>query len=88
MRYAACTQDDITFLNTLVVKKSQKDSTVFMGPEFRNVSVITAWNNQMDQFNERGSARFAADNSQQLTDFYSIDSLGPQDKNGRKKDKN
>ena len=26
MHYAACTQDDITFLNTLVVKKTQPSS--------------------------------------------------------------
>ena len=87
MRYAACTQEDIAFLNTLVAKKSQKDTAIFTDPEFRNVSVITAWNNQKDQFNERGSARFAADNKQQLTNFYSIDSLGPQDENGRTKNK-
>ena len=83
MRYAACTQDDIVFLNTLVAKNLR--SHVFTDPEFRNVSVITAWNNQKDEFNEQGSARFGTDNDQQLTDFYSIDSLGPQDEKRQKK---
>ena len=79
MRYAACTQEDIIFLNTLVPKNSQNDTTVFTHPEFRNVSIITAWNNHKDQFNELGCARYAEDYKQQLTNFYSIDSLGPQD---------
>ena len=83
MRYAACTKDDILFLNTLVAKNLQRN--VVTDPEFRNVSVITAWNNQKDEFNEQGSARFEADNKQRLTDFYSIDSLGPQYENGPKK---
>ena len=42
MQYAACTKDDILFLNTLVVKNLQRN--VLTDPEFRNVSVITAWN--------------------------------------------
>ena len=43
---------------------------------FRNVSIITALNSQKDCINELGSAHFAADNGQTLTDFYSVDTLG------------
>ena len=82
MRYAACTENDVVFLNTLVAKNLQSD--VFTDPEFRNVSVITAWNSQKDEFNEQGSVRFEADSNQPLTDFYSIDTLGAQDENSPK----
>ena len=43
---------------------------------FRNVSIITALNSQKDRINESGSACFAADTGQTLTDFYSVDTLG------------
>jgi hypothetical protein len=86
MRYKDCTYDDIAFLNSRVVDKVDKD--LFKDPRFRNVAVITAWNSQKDRFNEQGSARFAADHGQQLTHFYSIDSLGVQDENSSKKKKN
>jgi hypothetical protein len=40
---------------------------------FRNVSIITARNAQKDRINELGCERFAAENNQTLTSFYSID---------------
>ena len=73
------------FLKSLVAKDSRRN--IFKDPEFRNVSVITAWNNHKDEFNEQGSARFESDTKQTLTDFYSIDSLGPQDENSPRKRK-
>ena len=72
MCYKACTQDDIEFLRTRITgpginkpKLAEKD--------FRNVSIITAWNSQKDKINELGSARFAKETQQHLVDFYSID---------------
>ena len=72
MRYKACTKDYIEFLRTCITgpeinkpKLAEKD--------FRNVSIITAWNSQKDRINELGSARFARETQQHLVDFYSID---------------
>ncbi|KAF8803972.1 hypothetical protein BYT27DRAFT_7225459 [Phlegmacium glaucopus] len=56
MRYAACTKDDLTFLQTLVVNKNGKDKTL-TDPNFRNVSVITSLNTQKDQINDLGTQR-------------------------------
>ncbi|KAN0101085.1 hypothetical protein V8E55_001069 [Tylopilus felleus] len=41
--------------------------------KFQNVSIITAWNSHKDQINELGCTRFAKDNNQCLTPFYSED---------------
>ena len=41
--------------------------------DFRNVSIITAWNSQKDRINELGSIRFAKETNQHFTDFYSVD---------------
>ncbi|KAF8973570.1 hypothetical protein BDZ97DRAFT_1648442 [Flammula alnicola] len=88
MRYAACTPDDIAFLDSRVAVDLSKDSKpVLTNDRFRNVSIITAWNNQKDRFNEKGATRFAEDNEQELTHFYSIDSLGAQDENVAKNGK-
>jgi hypothetical protein len=85
MRYGACTVDDIVFLNSRVADNLFEDKkSIFSDPRFRNVSVITAWNNQKDHFNEQGSARFAADHGLELTHFYSMDSLGIQDESSNK----
>jgi hypothetical protein len=72
MRYKACTQEDIAYLRTRITgpgisrpKLAEKD--------FRNVSIITAWNSQKDRINELGSVRFAKETNQHLIDFYSID---------------
>ena len=72
MRYRACTQEDIEFLRTRITgpgtsrpKLAEKD--------FRNVSIITAWNSQKDRINELGSVRFAKETNQHLTDFHSVD---------------
>ena len=43
---------------------------------YTRVDIITALNSQKDRINELGSARFAADTGQTLTDFYSVDTLG------------
>ena len=41
--------------------------------DFRNVSIITAWNSQKDRINELGSVWFAKETEQCLVDFYSVD---------------
>ena len=50
MRYKACTQADIAFLNTLVSSKLKEQSHITQ-QEFRNVSIITALNSQKDEIN-------------------------------------
>ena len=74
MRYAACTPEDIAFLRTLIAGRGVT-SPCLSDPRFRNVSIITARNNQRDRINEEGSRRFAADHGLELTHFYSIDEL-------------
>ena len=75
MRYAACTADDIKFLRSHVAGR-RPDQPKLAEKCFRNVSIITALNSQKDHINELGSACFAADTGQTLTDFYSVDTLG------------
>jgi hypothetical protein len=74
MRYAACTPDDIAFLKTLIAGKDDKSPSL-KDSRFRNVSIITARNNQRDRINEEGSRRFVADHGLELSHFYSLDEL-------------
>jgi hypothetical protein len=80
MRYKACTQADIAFLNTLVSSKLKGRSHITQ-QEFRNVSIITALNCQKDEINRLGSLRFAAESKQALNHFVSVDSI-PSDESG------
>src|SRR5882762_9733386 len=75
MRYAACTPEDIKFLKTQIAGK-RSDQPKLSGQDFRNVSIITALNSQKVRINELGSVRFAAETSQTLTHFFSIDKFG------------
>jgi hypothetical protein len=75
MRYATCTADDIKFLRSRVAGR-RPEQPKLADKCFRNVSIITALNSQKDRINELGSARFATDTGQTLTDFYSVDTLG------------
>ena len=68
MRYAACTLEDIKFLKSRIAGR-HPDQPKLLNKEFRNVSIITALNIQKDKINELGSARFAAETGQTLTDF-------------------
>jgi hypothetical protein len=72
MRYKACTQEDIAFLHTHTTGPGI-DKPKLAEKDFRNVSIITAWNSQKDRINELGSARFAKETDQHLINFYSID---------------
>ena len=47
--------------------------------QFRNVSIITTLNSQKDEINKLSSQRFAAETKQQLTDFFSVDTVPSKD---------
>ncbi|PPQ87198.1 hypothetical protein CVT25_014753 [Psilocybe cyanescens] len=86
MRYANCTLSNIEFLNSRTPLKLMRNGvSPLTDDNFRNVSVITAWNNQKDRFNEQGASCFATDTGQTLHHFYSIDNLGVQDGENPKK---
>ena len=72
MGYKACTQEDLAFLCTRTTGPGA-DKPKLAEKDFRNVSIITAWNSQKDRINELGSARFAKETNQHLIDFYSSD---------------
>ncbi|KAJ7902342.1 hypothetical protein B0H13DRAFT_1621511 [Mycena leptocephala] len=78
MRYKACTPEDIAFLRTRVAS-DRPGHPHLDSKEFRNVSVITAWNVHKDAINQLGAERFAQDTDQVLHEFYSIDRLSPKD---------
>ena len=75
MRYAACTEEDLIFLKTLIIKKDEHLKKL-SNSNFRNVSIITSLNTQKDQINNIGSSCFAMDTGQNLTHFYSVDKRG------------
>ena len=72
MRYRSCTSDDLLFLRTRIVGTSSSHPSL-TSSEFRNVSIITAWNSQKDRVNELGCERFAKDTNQALILFFSED---------------
>ena len=74
MRYKACTPDDISFLRTLV-SSDQPGRMSVCSSDFRNVSIITGTNLHKDEINRLGAIRFAQETSQELTDFYSDDTV-------------
>jgi hypothetical protein len=75
MRFGACTQDDIKYLETQMAGKGI-DCPTLSDKKLRNVSIITAHNVQKDHINYLGTLRFAKDTGQTLTHFYSIDKWG------------
>jgi hypothetical protein len=74
MRYKACTAQDIAFLKTHV-SSSLPGRPLLTSSEFWDVSIITALNVHKDEINCLGSTRFAQETSQDLTHFYSEDTL-------------
>ncbi|KIJ59244.1 hypothetical protein HYDPIDRAFT_65467, partial [Hydnomerulius pinastri MD-312] len=72
MRYKNCTADDLAFLRLHIVGPDPGRPKL-TDPQFRNVSIITAWNNQKDRINELGCQRFADDTKQPLSVFFSND---------------
>src|SRR6266853_4940223 len=73
MRYAACTPEDIKLLKTRIAGR-HPDQPKLSDKKLRNFSIITALNAQKDRINELGSAQFATETGQTLTNFYSIGS--------------
>lgn len=71
MRYKTCTTDDIDYLHQL--SSPQSIAKKLQDEQFRNVSVITAFNIHRDRINELGTNRFAADTNETLISFYSKD---------------
>jgi hypothetical protein len=74
MRYKACTAEDISFLRTLVSSEQPGRMSVCSN-DFRNVSIITGTNLHKDEINRLGAIRFAQETNQELTDFYSDDTV-------------
>ncbi|KAJ7715769.1 hypothetical protein B0H16DRAFT_1339552 [Mycena metata] len=74
MRYAACTKEDVAFLQTRVAGLRSTDPRLDSAL-FRNVAIITALNSQKDVINRLGARRFAQDMNRELVSFYSIDKL-------------
>ena len=72
MRYKSCTPEDIAFLRTRIAGRGPNDPKLAQ-QRFRNVSIITGRNAERDKINELGCERFASENNQPLTTFYSID---------------
>lgn len=71
MRFKACTQEDISFIRSLVVKPDTDRS--LSNPDFRNVSIITALNAYRDKINIIGCDRFAQEHDEEIHTFYSVD---------------
>ncbi|KAJ7153846.1 hypothetical protein C8R46DRAFT_897778, partial [Mycena filopes] len=74
MRYAACTDDDLDFLESRIAG-FRPGNPKLNRQSIRNVSIITARNSQKDALNTMGAERFARDSNQELTHFYSIDRI-------------
>lgn len=75
MRYKACTDNDIRFLQTLIVNPDTPDNRL-LDWRFRHVSVITGLNAHRDAINTLGCEKFARDTGQSLEEFHSVDSVG------------
>jgi hypothetical protein len=73
MRYKACTPSDIAFLRTRVSSTIPGRPSI-CDDNFRNVSIITGTNVHKDEINRLGALRFAQEQGQMLTDFFSEDS--------------
>jgi hypothetical protein len=78
MRYKACTPDDIAFLHSRISSELKGRPSV-NDKQFRNVSVITPLNLPKDVINELSSQRFAAETNQELSTFYSEDTVSSTD---------
>ncbi|KAJ7698784.1 hypothetical protein B0H16DRAFT_1349398, partial [Mycena metata] len=74
MRYGACTQDDLNFLESRIAS-DRPEYPHLDTLKYRNVSVITALNIHKDTINQLGAERFAEDTGQELVEFYSVDRL-------------
>ncbi len=72
MRYGACTQEDISFLKTLIAdRKGDRDK--LLQSQFRDVSIIVSKNSQRDSINDVGCERYASENGRRLHSFWAED---------------
>lgn len=78
MRYAACTKEDIDYLESKIVNRG-KNSPDLTAKHFENVPIITALNTHKDTYNRLGSQQFADQTNQTLQDFYSVDTQQTQE---------
>ena len=74
MRYKACIPEDIVFLRSRISSNLPGRLSV-KDKEFRQVSIITAFNIHKDEINRLGSMRFSEETSQPLVDFFSNDTI-------------
>ncbi|KAJ7102043.1 hypothetical protein C8R44DRAFT_834710 [Mycena epipterygia] len=74
MRFGACTEKDIEFLESRVAG-FRPENPKLNAPNIRNTSIITARNSQKDALNQLGAERFATETRQKLTHFFSIDRI-------------
>ncbi|KAJ7830116.1 hypothetical protein B0H13DRAFT_2240677 [Mycena leptocephala] len=83
MRYGACTDNDIAFLESRVAG-SRPGNPKLNTAAVRNVFIITACNCQKDTLNKFGAERFARDTNQELVDFCSVDRISARSVGKRK----
>ncbi|KAJ7130031.1 hypothetical protein C8R43DRAFT_896365 [Mycena crocata] len=74
MRFGACTDDDIHFLESRIAG-FRPENPKLNAASIRNVSIITGRNSQKDSLNKMGAERFARDHNQALVEFFSIDRI-------------
>jgi hypothetical protein len=87
MCFAACTNADLQYLESRTISKRDNRPN-FSNLEFRNVSIITAFNAPKDKINELGSHKFAEETGQVLTSFYSNDTVADNAGDSQRKPKN
>lgn len=74
MRYKDCTEDDIAFLKSRITSSVPNHPSI-SDSHFTQVSIITARNVDKDEINRLGCLKFAKTTGQNLTHFYSQDTL-------------
>ncbi|TFK59758.1 hypothetical protein BDN72DRAFT_780326, partial [Pluteus cervinus] len=79
LRYKACTDEDIEFLQSRVHTFHPAGPSV-CADQFRDVSIITGYNSTKDRLNELGTARWAVENHQDVYEFFSDDTLSNSNK--------
>ena len=78
IHYKACTPANIAFLRTRL-STNIKGRPCVTDREFRNVSIIIAWNAKKNEINQLGVIQFFLKIGQKLTHFVSIDTVAQDD---------
>ncbi|PPQ97805.1 hypothetical protein CVT26_012849 [Gymnopilus dilepis] len=74
MRYCACDEEDLAFLDSLIVKDDESASKP-LDHNFRHAAIITSFNAFRDRINDVGVERFAREHNETVHHFYSEDSI-------------